>query len=949
MTHSPKQHEQSEQHERHNQHNHTLAALWHYATSAVITVDALASVRAATPSVMRCLGYEQAELEGQALLDFVHPDDHDYAAALIARVRQHRRGGQTELRWRLPSGAYKWFDCLVNTSDDALLQDVCVVTFTDIDEHKKNDDTIRKREMQLTESQLVGRIGSWEFDFATNKLMWSDQTYLLMGIAHGKPLTTETYLELIHPDDRPLLLQGINDAFRYGKKYDLELRHTMPDGSVRYHQARGRAKRDINGIVVSLYGTLADIHDFKLKEAALREMQDMLAEAQTIGNVGSWEYDLASDTTLFSEQCCRMMGLPCDKPLRVGREEHTALVHPEDMPLLIELAERSIVARETYESTYRLKSGTGEYRYFYVRGKTVFDEQDRPVKQRGIMHDVHEATLQRKALQESERRFRAIVEQSSELVLIFNLDGTYSYISPSWESILGYTSSDLIGKPFTTLLHPEDVSNIMPIAERIITGSREIVRGLEYRVLNKQGEWRWHRLTGSLVCDDDEDNSPLYFAGMAQDIHERRMYRQRLEEMNTSLEERIAKHTLELKHANTELREQQIRIQALVENTDDTFWSVDMDLRLTAFNSRLAVSMKRNLGIDIELGMSISSIIEHNTQAAQEFWRESYARALTGEKFSIERGDVSERGDLLEQNPSASHVEFSFNPIRNEAGIMQGVVCVARDISERKQAEARIQQALQQERELSELKTRFVSMVSHEFRTPLTTIRSSSELLNRNFEKLTEAKRKRYFGDIEYSVVVMTQLLEDVLFLGKAGANRIQVQPWTTDLVQLCNASVQAAAVQTSYVQELVAHARTTAVEELRERSASRVQITIRPDTYGRSPVIDGRLVRQILVNLISNALKYSDANTVVELSARCSVDALLISVTDHGIGMSAEDLKLLGEPFHRGANAEHKEGTGLGIAIVKQAVELMDGSIWWESTLNVGTTFHVKVPCTYG
>lgn len=228
----------------------------------------------------------------------------------------------------------------------------------------------------------------------------------------------------------------------------------------------------------------------------------------------------------------------------------------------------------------------------------------------------------------------------------------------------------------------------------------------------------------------------------------------------------------------------------------------------------------------------------------------------------------------------------------------------------------------ERETELSDLKSRFVSMTSHEFRTPLAVILSSAELLEAYGERWTPAKRSDHYTRIKTSVGTMRELLDAVLVIGKSDAGKLECKPGPLDVGRFVRESVEAVA-STSLRHEL------------------------RTDIADAFPAaqIDENLAVHVLTNLLSNAVKYSPAGGVVNVSAKAEGRDLVIQVADRGIGIAKEDQARLFESFHRGKNVGTIPGTGLGLAVVKRAVTAHGGSIEVRSEEGEGTTFTVRLP----
>ncbi|MEX2566243.1 MAG: HAMP domain-containing sensor histidine kinase, partial [Cyclobacteriaceae bacterium] len=240
-----------------------------------------------------------------------------------------------------------------------------------------------------------------------------------------------------------------------------------------------------------------------------------------------------------------------------------------------------------------------------------------------------------------------------------------------------------------------------------------------------------------------------------------------------------------------------------------------------------------------------------------------------------------------------------------------------------RQMEADLIGALERERELGELKSRFVTMASHEFRTPLSTILSSVFLLeNFSYEQLEQSK-STHFKRIRRSVNNMTTILNEFLSLSKLEEGRVMASYSDTN-IPLC-------------IQEIM--------EEMESVKKADQQIHYSHEGAMDTFYIDRQFLRNILINLVSNAVKFSAPSDTIELISKTDAEQLVIKVTDHGIGIPLQEQKYLFNRFFRAKNVTNIEGTGLGLNIVKKYVDLMKGTVKVESQLNHGTTLIVIIP----
>ena len=300
--------------------------------------------------------------------------------------------------------------------------------------------------------------------------------------------------------------------------------------------------------------------------------------------------------------------------------------------------------------------------------------------------------------------------------------------------------------------------------------------------------------------------------------------------------------------------------------------------------------------------------------------------AMSGKKKQIELWFTRKNGErfLARLQPIT---------IFDEQGNMLRHLATMEDITKYKQAEQELCKALETERELNELKSRFVAVISHEYRTPLTTILSSAELLERYTHRFTEEQKLKHYRRIQTITKDLTQLVNDVLTVSQIEAGKQGFNPSPLDLDKFCRELVEELQLTIASQHKLILIIHCDCKPRTEETASM------------ASAYMDEKLLRYIIGNLLSNAIKYSPKGSEVKFDLAYDQDQAILSIQDEGIGIPLEDQQHLFESFRRGSNVGNISGTGLGLAIVESSVELHGGKITVESKVGVGTRFTVTLP----
>jgi PAS domain S-box-containing protein len=699
--------------------------------------------------------------------------------------------------------------------------------------------------------------------------------------------------DLIHPDDLAAAERNLSVVVSNpGLLHTSVIRHRHKDGSWRVMEVLGRTLSPTSaeeGIVVNS----RDITERKQFENALQEREEwfrgLIENAHDMVQVVD-----AENTTLYvSPSVERILGYAPDE--LIGRVSPLE-THPDDVQRAIYLLAETIAdPGVTTRGEFRVRHRDGTWRWLEVYGRTLSPTSAK----RGIVANLRDVTERKQfeeALQDSEARYRSLIENAHDLVTILDLEGRVTYQSPQLERVLGYDPVEMLGQNALDYVHPED-RGLPAEALQQIFASPAATHISEYRFRHKDGSWRYLETFGRTLVPDSPEQGLVF---NSRDVTER-CQAQRL------------------------LQEREEHFRKLIETSHDLIQTLDAQGNIVYTGP----SVERLLGYAPEeiTGKGANDFIHPDDRASVV---DRIAEALTnpGKIIHLEYR-------VLHKDGRWRWFEAMGRTLAPDTAA-HGMVANARDITERKRTEEAVRRATEEAeraREAAEranrAKSEFLSRMSHELRTPMNSILGFAQLLDR---AQLAPEHKKGVSHILKAGRHLLQLINEVLEIARieAGRHSLSLEP-----VRVGTVLKEAVAL----VRPLAAQWRVQLDDEPWPGCAVFVQA-------------DRQRLTQVLLNLLGNAIKYNRAGGRVRVSCETMSagerQRLVVRVQDTGRGIAPDKADQLFTPFARlGAEQSEVEGTGLGLALSQRLTEAMGGSLTLESTGVEGSVFRLELQVT--
>lgn len=777
---------------------------------------------------------------------------------------------------------------------------------------------IYRSESLLKQTQKLAKVGGWEYDVEKNQMYWTDECFRIHGVnSLSIKSDPEEYIsksiKCYDEKDKPIVMLAFNRCVKEGIPYDSEFPFTTFNNEKIWIRTLAEPVYFENNII-KVIGNIIDITNRKITEEELRKSEERYSRIVNTANEGIWVMNENHITTFVNSSLCNILGYSANEI--IGKKVEN-FMFTEDLPAHFERMKlRHRGESSNYEHRFCCKDGSEVNTI--VSGVALRDDDGKFIGSFGMFTDITERKFAEEALLESEEKYRELFESLHEGFSLHEIildeigtpvDYRFLEVNKSFEDMTGLNFKDIKGKTVKEVIPTIDNYWIETYGNVALTGKPIKIENY-VKELNKY--FRVHSYSPS----------KNRFACITEDITDVKKNEIKIKQLSLAVEQNPA--TVVITDTNGIIEYVNPKFTELTQYTlEDVIGKNPSVLK----SGHTTIDEYKSMWKTIKSGNEWNGNFLNKKKDGQLFWESAKISPLRNTNGTIThfvaiKEDITQR--IETEKELTEYRENLESIVKSRTKEIESINnALLSEIEKEKQTEILLQQSLEKEKELSELKSRFISTASHEFRTPLTTILSSAELIQRYGKKWEEEKYLDHLQRITNSVDYLTNLMDDVLTISRIESGKIVFTPVETDLKEICNKVISDF--------------------KLSDDDKHKLEFNYKTDQTIFN--IDQKQVQMILQNLLSNAFKYSNAGDKIEFTVHTDENILQLKVADTGLGISVNDLPHLFEPFYRSLNTESIQGTGLGLSIVKNAVELHGGTITVNSQLGKGSTFLVSIP----
>ncbi len=865
----------------------------------VFLTDEKSHIKYVSPAAENIFGYLSKEMCGHSFMDFLASEDVPIAVkAYQTAIQNNEKTRNLELQMKRKDGST--FTGELNGT--FYKRDNVVGTMgliRDITKRKQSEEQLKTSEEKLR--NIIENSASLYYTHTADHKI----TYISPQSAEYLQCSPEE--AMIHwtefATDHPINQKGIaitNQAIKTGQRqpsYELELQGR--EGNKIWVEVR-EAPVVKNGKTVSITGALTDVTKRKEAEEQIKSQHERLFNIIEGTNVGTWEWNVQTGDTVFNEKWANIIGYTLQEISPVSIDTWVKYAHPDDLIESNTLLEKHFKGElDYYHFESRMKHKNGDWVWVLDRGKVVSWTADgKPLWMFGTHQEITNRKYIEEALKESQQRFKLAMKATKDGLFDWNLITNEIYFSPSWKSMLGYEYDELPNdfSVWKKLTEPDGVRRAMEMLQAVIDKTRDRFE-VEFKMKHKDGHWV-DILSRAFVLFDEKDKA-YRMVGTHVDISEIRQITNALKESESRLFQIIEGNS--------------IATFVIDENHKVTHWNNACE-NLTGLKSEQIVGTRRPWKAfyqkkrDVLANVVISKDPEKRLET---YYKDKY------KKSSLIQNAYEAEGFFPQMGKSGKWLFFTAVPLQRPDGTLFGAVETLQDITERKNLEEELRSLVQNLEIKNAEMERFIYTVSHDLKSPMITIEGFLGIIRQEINKGNMEKILELMTFISNATHQMEDLLNDLLELSRIG--------------RVVNVSTSLA------MNEIVADALLLLSGATRENN---IEIDVQSDMP--QVVVDRVRIKEVIVNLIENSIKYRSKTEQPKIKIGCQSknDSNIFFVQDNGIGVDSQYHEKIFGLFDQ---LDPKvEGTGVGLALVRRIIEFHGGRIWVESKgVHQGSTFY--------
>lgn len=906
------------------------------------------------------LGYTKKELESMSTVEMLklitHPEDFKTDMAYVEKLRSRVCSSyRLEKRFIRKNGQTLYGDVSTKALfDDSYQEYIAFSIILDITEKKKIERSLKENEEKLRSilSNSPGVFYRCANDEEYTMEFISDEIQRLSGYPATDFIdnSIRSYASLIYPDDKKIVDEAIEQSISINEPYKIEYRVIDKDGKIRWVFERGRGVFDELGRFQWLDGFIFDITHQKEMEETIHRANEILTRSPLVSFV--WLNEEGWPIDFVSANVEKIFGYAKDDLLS-GLISYSDLIYEEDLCRVGEEVRKylSDTTLSEFSQQYRIRLKNGMVRW--IEDKTVIrrDNKGNATHLEGIVYEITDRKNAEDLLKENERKYRLLFEESNDAVIIHDLDGNIIDANEKTCQLLDY-SKNLLQKMSISQIHPEyalkDSKNAFETIEKY--GNVRFDSKVQRKDLT---------LIDVEISSRIIDDNKRIVQGIVRDISKRKADEQKILEKNKELE--IT--TKRLEYLTNDMEKTLVELDQIFNNRSTAMIVLDEHFRILRINDTYAelfnVDKPRALGKNCSEVLQLSFCkpscmetdckIKNNLLSKEKFEFEEKIKQMNGshsiyvitasQYYGIDR---STQGIILSYNDvtqirrnqdKLQKINLELLDAREEtedyvAQLQEKTAELEISNEKLHLSEEKIRKQNEKLTKLDELKSNFLNVTSHELRTPMSSIKGYVQMMMHNILGEISEEQRKALDVMLRNTNRLDSLIQDILDISRIESGTLKFITEKTNVIELLNETY-----------------------EIMYSAANEKNITMTIDAHDILPLleIDRERIRQVVMNLINNAIKYSEENSQITIKCFIKNDVVVIQVKDQGRGIPKKKQEHVFKTFYQVDSGLDRKfgGAGLGLAISRGIVMAHGGSIWLESTgvPGEGTTFFFTLP----